>query len=71
MELQVIFKKTCEQLANYTKVTPRKIANFVFPEVFMNPGDEYMFTLIQYLIAKKQHKNILVLTGVMRNHGIQ
>lgn len=48
-------------------MVPRRIADFLFPEVFMNPNDYYMSTLIEYIIALKKHKNILVVTGVMHN----
>lgn len=69
MELQVMFQRASEQLALYSKVTPRKTANFLFPEVFLNPSDNYMFMLIEFIAALKKYKRVLVLTGVMENQG--
>ena len=46
MELQTILKKSCEQLALYPKVVPRRIANFLYPEVFLNAQDLYLSTLL-------------------------
>lgn len=36
----------------------------------MNPADQYISTLIEYIVAKKKYKNVLVLTGVMENKAI-
>lgn len=71
MELQLLFRQTCEQLAMYPpSTTPRQLAQYLFPEVLLHYSERYMATLLEYIAAKGKHRKIVMLTGLLQAEAI-
>jgi hypothetical protein len=71
MELQLLFRQTCEQLAMYPpSATPKQLAQFLFPEVLLHYSERYMATLLEYIAAVGKHKKIVMLAGLLQAEAV-
>jgi hypothetical protein len=53
------------------ETSPRRIAEFLFPEVFHYYNDRYMATLLQYLAAVGKYKRIVMFVGLVQGRAIR
>lgn len=71
MELQLLFKQTCEQLAMYPPtISPRQLAQYIFPEILLHYSERYMATLLEYIAAVFKHRRVLMLTGLFQAEAV-
>lgn len=43
------------------------MATLIYPDIFLKINDHYMATIIEMIIATKQHKRILGIFGIIQN----
>lgn len=71
MQLQNVFTHTSREIALYPDLnpqTPLNMAFYLYPDIFLQPSDKYMVTMLEYLL--KRYERITVLVGYAQSDSI-